>query len=419
MSVYLLATLDTKGREAGFLRDRLRDLGVSVVLVDVGSSGEPFLPADISRDQVFASVAASPHNGQFPDRGTAVANAAEGARALLQREFAAGRVSGVLGLGGSAGTTIATSAMRALPLGVPKVMVCTLASGQVRPWVGDKDLFMLNSVVDLVGLNRISRPVLDQAARAMAGLVSLPSPSAPAQTTGLADSPGTAPGERPLIAATMFGVTTPCVSAAREILENAGYEVLIFHATGNGGQAMETLIADGLIAGVLDITTTELADELVGGILSAGPDRLTAAGRRGIPQVLSVGALDMVNFGPLDTVPVQFRERHFHRHNPTVTLMRTTPDENRQLGREIGTKAAAAQGPTRILLPLHGVSAIDRQGQPFEDRDARASLFAGIRETAGSVPIEELDCHINDLEFAQAAAARLLDLLRQHAPAPA
>jgi uncharacterized protein (UPF0261 family) len=412
MSVYLLATLDTKGREAGFVRDRLRQLGVAVVLVDVGSAGEPSLPADISRDQIFAAAGAAP-GGHFPDRGTAVATAAAGARALLVHEFAAGRVSGVLGLGGSAGTTIATAAMRALPLGVPKVMVCTLASGQVRPWVGDKDLFMLNSVVDLVGLNHISRPVLDQAARAMAGLVSFPTAAPP--TTG----PGTTPADRPLIAATMFGVTTPCVAAARQILEDAGYEVLVFHATGNGGQAMETLIADGLVAGVLDITTTELADELVGGILSAGPDRLTAAGRRGIPQVISVGALDMVNFGPLDTVPVRFRERHFHRHNPTVTLMRTTPEENRQLGREMGSKAAAARGPTCILLPRRGISAIDKDGQPFEDREARASLFAGLRETAGSVPIEELDCHINDPEFAQAAAARLLDLLRRHAPAPA
>jgi len=412
MSVYLLATLDTKGREAGFVRDRLRELGVAVVLVDVGSAGEPSLPADISRDQIFAAAGAAP-GGHFPDRGTAVATAAAGARALLVREFAAGRVSGVLGLGGSAGTTIATAAMRALPLGVPKVMVCTLASGQVRPWVGDKDLFMLNSVVDLVGLNRISRPVLDQAARAMAGLVSFPTAAPP--TT----SPGTTPADRPLIAATMFGVTTPCVAAARQILEDAGYEVLVFHATGNGGQAMETLIADGLVAGVLDITTTELADELVGGILSAGPDRLTAAGRRGIPQVISVGALDMVNFGPLDTVPVRFRERHFHRHNPTVTLMRTTPEENRQLGREMGSKAAAARGPTCILLPRRGISAIDKDGQPFEDREARASLFAGLRETAGSVPIEELDCHINDPEFAQAAAARLLDLLRRNPPAPA
>jgi uncharacterized protein (UPF0261 family) len=412
MSVYLLATLDTKGREAGFVRDRLRELGVAVVLVDVGSAGEPSLPADISRDQIFAAAGAAP-GGHFPDRGTAVATAAAGARALLVHEFAAGRVSGVLGLGGSAGTTIATAAMRALPLGVPKVMVCTLASGQVRPWVGDKDLFMLNSVVDLVGLNHISRPVLDQAARAMAGLVSFPTAAPP--TTG----PGTTPADRPLIAATMFGVTTPCVAAARQILEDAGYEVLVFHATGNGGQAMETLIADGLVAGVLDITTTELADELVGGILSAGPDRLTAAGRRGIPQVISVGALDMVNFGPLDTVPVRFRERHFHRHNPTVTLMRTTPEENRQLGREMGSKAAAARGPTCILLPRRGISAIDKDGQPFEDREARASLFAGLRETAGSVPIEELDCHINDPEFAQAAAARLLDLLRRNPPAPA
>lgn len=403
MPVYLIATLDTKGREAAFVRDQLGHLGVDVVLVDGGSSGEPIVTADISREQVFAAAGFPlPADGRPGDRGAAVAAAADGVRRLIQQAHAGGRVSGVLGLGGSAGTTIATAAMRALPIGVPKLMVCTLASGQVRPWVGDKDIFMLNSVVDLVGLNRISRPVLDQAARAMAGLVASSASSAA----------GNGSSERPLIAATMFGVTTPCVSAARQILEEAGYEVLIFHATGNGGQAMESLIAEGLIAGVLDLTTTELADEQVGGILSAGPDRLTAAGRRGIPQVISVGALDMVNFGPVETVPPQFRDRRFHRHNPTVTLMRTTPDENHALGRELGSKAASATGPAWILLPSRGVSAIDVTGQSFDDPHARARLFAGIRETAGPVPIEELDCHINDPVFAQAAVSRLLQLLR-------
>jgi uncharacterized protein (UPF0261 family) len=405
MPVYLIATLDTKGREAAFVRDRLRQLGMDVVLVDGGSSGEPFVAADLSREQVFAAAGCPLPDRQHPgDRGTAVASAAEGTRLLIQQAHAQGRVSGVLGLGGSAGTTIATAAMRALPIGVPKLMVCTLASGQVRPWVGDKDILMLNSVVDLVGLNRISRPVLDQAARAMAGLVSNPALAS-------ADAPGQ---ERPLVAATMFGVTTPCVSAARQLLEEAGYEVLIFHATGNGGQAMESLIAEGLIAGVLDLTTTELADEQVGGILSAGPNRLTAAGRRGIPQVISVGALDMVNFGPADSVPHQFRDRKFHRHNPTVTLMRTTPEENHALGCELGAKAAAASGPSCILLPARGVSAIDATGQPFDDPQARSRLFQGIRETAGRVPVEELDCHINDRAFAEAAAGRLIQMLRLH-----
>ena len=210
----------------------------------------------------------------------------------------------------------------------------------------------------------------------------------------------------------MFGVTTPCVEHAREILEAAGYEVLVFHATGNGGEAMEGLIADGLIAGVLDITTTELADELVGGTLTAGPTRLTAAGKRGVPQVISVGALDMVNFGPPNTVPDKFQQRQFYQHNPTVTLMRTTPDENRQLGEEIGRKAAAATGPTSILIPLRGVSAIDQTGQPFDDLVARQALYDGIRSSHGATELIELDLHINAPEFAEAAANKLLALMR-------
>jgi uncharacterized protein (UPF0261 family) len=218
--------------------------------------------------------------------------------------------------------------------------------------------------------------------------------------------------DRPLVAATMFGVTTPCVERAREILERAGYEVLVFHATGNGGQAMESLIADGFIAGVLDITTTELADELVGGVLSAGPDRLTAAGKRGVPQVVSVGAVDMVNFGPPETTPEKFKDRKFHRHNPSVTLMRTTAAENAQLGAEIGRKVAMARGPAAILLPLQGVSALDQAGQPFDDPQARTALFDGIRNSRGAAPVIELDCHINDAAFAQAAAEKLLDLMR-------
>jgi uncharacterized protein (UPF0261 family) len=211
----------------------------------------------------------------------------------------------------------------------------------------------------------------------------------------------------------MFGVTTPCVERARQIMEAAGYEVLVFHATGAGGQAMESLINDGLIAGVLDITTTELADELVGGVLTAGPDRLTAAGRRGVPQVISVGATDMVNFGPPETVPDKFKGRLFYQHNPTVTLMRTTVDENRQMGEEIGRKAAAATGPTLILLPRRGVSAIDAAGKPFEDVAAREALFAGIRSSAGDGEISECDCHINDAEFADLLANSLLSMLRR------
>jgi uncharacterized protein (UPF0261 family) len=292
-------------------------------------------------------------------------------------------------------------------------MVSTLASGQVRHWVGDKDILMLNAVVDILGINRISRLILTEAARALAGMLLLKHASSKSE---IPNPKSEAPqGDKPLIAASMFGVTTPCVMRAREMLEAAGYEVLVFHATGNGGQAMESLIADGLIAGVLDMTTTELADELVGGILTAGPDRLTAAGKRGIPQVISVGALDMVNFGPPETVPEKFKDRQFYRHNATVTLMRTTVDENRRLGEEIGRKAAAATGPTAILLPRQGLSAIDRAGQPFDSPEARTALFTGIRSTCGHVAVKEFDRHINDPEFAEAAAKALLDLL--HTPA--
>ena len=292
MSVYLLATLDTKGTEAALVRDRLRALGVDVVVVDAGCLGEPAYAGDVTREQVFAAAGTSLEAlRQQRDRGAAVTQAAAGAAALVRAAFDQGRLDGVLALGGSAGTTIGTSAMRTLPLGVPKLMVSTLGSGQVRQYVGDKDILMFNSVVDIAGINRISRSILNNAAAAMAGMVRNRAPDS-------AD-------DRPLVAATMFGVTTPCVQRARAILEQAGYEVLVFHATGNGGQAMESLIAEGVIAGVLDITTTELADELVGGILTAGPDRLTAAARRGVPQVVSVGATDMVNFGPPETVPEQ------------------------------------------------------------------------------------------------------------------
>lgn len=398
MTVYLIGTLDTKGAEIAFVRDQLRASGVETCVVDAGCLGEPAIAADITREEVFAAADTSLDSVRDAgDRGQAITLAAQGVAKIIAAQSE--KVAGVLGLGGSAGTTIATAAMRRLPLGVPKVMVSTLASGQVRPYVGDKDIFMLNAVVDIAGINRISRAVLGNAARAMAGMLTLQTDDA------------TTTEDKPLVAATMFGVTTPCVEQARAILEKAGYEVLVFHATGNGGEAMESLIADGLIAGVLDITTTELADELVGGVLSAGPDRLTAAGRRGVPQVISVGATDMVNFGPPDSIPAKFADRQFYKHNPTVTLMRTTVEENRRLGEEIAHKAAASTGPVQILLPLKGVSAIDCPGQPFDDSSAREALFQNIREHRGEVDVVELDQHINDAEFATAAAQSLLEMM--------
>ena len=399
MSVYLLATLDTKGEEADFVRQRLRALHVDVCLVDTGCVGQPSVAANIDRAAVFEAAGAS-HEvvQQAGDRGQAVQLAAAGAARIVSDAFAKGKLSGVMALGGSAGTTIGTTAMRALPLGVPKLMVSTLASGQVRQYVGDKDIVMLNSVVDILGLNRISRTVLGEAAAAMAGMVRF----------RLLDNPK---DEKPLVAATMFGVTTPCVERASEILNKAGYEVLVFHATGNGGQAMESLIDEGLISGVLDITTTELADELVGGVLSAGPDRLTAAARHGVPQVVSVGATDMVNFHAPETIPERFRGRLFYEHNPTVTLMRTTVEENAQLGETIGRKVAASTGPAAVLFPLQGVSAIDREGQPFDDPEARHALVEALRRSLDGVELVELDLHINDPAFAEAAAEKLLALM--------
>ena len=421
MPVYLLGTLDTKGHEIAFVRDLLHEYGVATRIVDAGCLGSPIITADVSRDQVFTAAGVSLSILRDKnDRGQAVTAAAAGAANIVAAAYARGDVEGVLALGGSAGTTIGTSAMRALPLGLPKLMVSTLASGQTRHYVGGKDILMLNSVVDIAGINRISRLVLGEAARAMAGMVTLNRKKGSDPLALKGSAPFLETTDKPLIAATMFGVTTPCVEHARKILEAAGYEVLVFHATGNGGEAMEGLIADGLIAGVLDITTTELADELVGGILTAGPTRLTAAGKRGVPQVISVGALDMVNFGPITpttglpaNLPEEYRDRKFYHHNPTVTLMRTTPDENRQLGEEIGRKAAAATGPTAIMLPLQGVSAIDRTGQAFDDPTARKALFDAIRTTHGQAELIELNNHVNDIAFAEAAARKLLELMVQ------
>ena len=399
-AVFLLATLDTKGREADYVRGLLTSWGLAVTLVDVGALGTAAVAADVPRARIFELADTTLDAVQArADRGEAVTRAAAGAARLAREAHARGELAGVLALGGSAGTTIGTAAMRALPLGVPKVMVSTLASGTVRQFVADKDIFMLNPVVDILGINRVSREVLSQAARAMAGLVTYPRPEP--QTD-----------DKPLVAATMFGVTTPCVERAREALERAGCEVLVFHATGNGGQAMESLVREGVIAGVLDLTTTELADEHVGGFLSAGPERLTAAGSAGIPQVVSTGALDMVNFYAPETVPARFRDRRFYRHNANVTLMRTTPEESAAIGAAIAQKLSTARGPVAVLLPARGASAIDKEGQPFDDPAARTALHDAIRAGARGIEVIEMDRQINDPEFANAAAAKLLELMK-------
>jgi uncharacterized protein (UPF0261 family) len=398
MSIALVGTLDTKGPEYAFLRDRLRASGLEVLVIDAGVREPAGIRPDVDRADVAAAAGADVAElAARGDRGAAVEAMSAGAEAVVVRLYDEGRIDGVLALGGSGGSSIATRAMRALPVGVPKLMVSTLASGDTRPYVGAVDVTMMYSVVDISGVNRISARIMANAAGAMAGMVRASVP--PLES-------------KPLVAATMFGVTTPCVTEARERLEELGYEVLVFHATGTGGQSMEALVRGGYLAGVLDVTTTELADELVGGVLSAGPERLTAAGAAGVPQVVSLGALDMVNFGPRDTVPPRFGGRTLYVHNPTVTLMRTTPQECRELGREIGRKLSEAAGPTALFVPLRGVSMIAVDGQPFHDAEADDALLEGLRETlAPHVEVHECDDEINDPVFAQAMADRLHELI--------
>lgn len=405
-TVVLLGTLDTKGAEYEFVRDLVRAAGCDAVLVDAGTMGSS-VAADISADEVAAAAGGDRTAlAAAGDRGPAVAAMTAGAIAVVRRLRADGRLDAILGLGGSGGSSIVSAAMRALPVGVPKLLVSTMASGDTRPYVGTSDIAMLYSVVDIAGINGISERILANAAAAIAGMA-----RAAAGFTPTA-------GSRPLIGATMFGVTTPCVTVARETLEERGYEVLVFHATGAGGRSMEALMESGFITGSLDITTTELADELVGGVLSAGPDRLETAGRLGIPQVVSLGALDMVNFGPLETVPARFRDRDLYVHNETVTLMRTTEAECAELGRILARKLNAARGPVSVFVPLRGLSAIDVPGGAFHDPAADAALVRELRTgLRPDVEVVEADADINDPGLARAMARRLDELYRAWADA--
>jgi len=402
MAVLLIGTLDTKGVEYAYLRDRLSLAGVEALVADVGTGGPPSgCEPDIAREEVAAAAGVSLDG--LTDRGEAVGAMAGAAAALARRLHDEGRVDGVLAAGGSGNTAIATAAMQALPVGVPKLMVSTVAAGDTRDYVGGSDMMLMASVTDVAGINSISAQILANAAAAMAGMVSAP--------------PVSLGEQKPLVGATMFGVTTPCVTRARAQLEAAGYEVLVFHATGTGGKAMEALVSGGFLRGVLDATTTELCDDLVGGVLSAGPDRLLAAGDAGLPQVVSLGALDMVNFGARDTVPPQFSERNLYVHNPSITLMRTTPDECAELGRRIAAKLSAASGPVALFVPLGGVSMIDAPGQPFFDEEADTALFEALREGLAGTAVElvELECNVNDDAFADAMAAKLDSMLKESA----
>ena len=393
----LVGTLDTKGQEFEFLKERIEANKVATYVINTGILGEPGFEPNVSAEQVAeaggASLTTLRNEG---DRGNSVAAMAKGVARIVQRLNDDGVIDGVISLGGSAGTTIGTTAMRALPVGVPKMMVSTLASGDTSPYVDTKDIAMMYSVVDIAGINSLSRQILTNAAGAIVGMINTEVPVA---------------DDKPLIAATMFGVTTPCVTKAREILEAAGYEVLVFHATGTGGRAMEDLVRGEFIVGVLDVTTTELADELVGGVLSAGPNRLEAAGNHGVPQVIAPGALDMVNFGPPDTVPEKFKNRKFYQHNPTITLMRTTVDENAALGKMMARKLSQAKGQTTVIIPKRGVSAIDAQGQPFDSPEARTAWIQNLKQNVtDNVTVIEMDNNINDDAF----ATRLAETLLQH-----
>jgi uncharacterized protein (UPF0261 family) len=395
MAVVLVGTLDTKGEEFAFARDVIEAQGVGVHVVDTSVLGDPEFEPDTSASEVAEAAGTTLEAlREDGDRGEAMTAMGEGAAAVATRLHEAGDLDGVLGLGGSGNTSVATTAMRALPVGVPKLMVSTMASGDVEPYVDATDVTMMYSVADIEGLNQLSRAVISNAALAMVGMV--------------ANEPDVETEDRPTIGITMFGVTTPCVQTAREYLEERGYETIVFHATGTGGRAMENLVRQGVIDGVLDVTTTEWADELVGGVLNAGPDRLEAAAETGTPQVVSVGALDMVNFGPRDSVPEAFEGRQFHVHNPQVTLMRTTPEECTELGRIVAEKLNAATGPTALYLPLEGVSMIDVEGEPFHDPEADRALFDAIREAVGEgVELVEMETDINDETFARAMAERL------------
>jgi uncharacterized protein (UPF0261 family) len=400
-TVLLLGTLDTKGVEFGYLQQAIKNAGCDTILVDAGTLGPPQAPANIPREEVAAAAGADVAQlAAAGDRGAAVTTMARGATAIARRLFAEGRLQGIIGLGGTGNSALATEAMRALPIGVPKLMVSTVASGDTRPYVGAVDVTMMYSVVDIAGINQISERILANAAGAIAGMARAYEALQPAR------------GSKPLITASMFGVTTPCVTTAREWLERHGYEVLVFHATGAGGRSMEALIEAGFIAGSLDVTTTEWADELAGGVMSAGPHRLEAAGAKAIPQVVSLGALDMVNFGPMETVPAQFRGRNLYVHNATVTLMRTTPEECAQLGRIIAEKLSVAKGRTALFVPLRGVSMIAAEGKPFYDPAADAALIGALKEHLGpNVELHELDMEINDPRFAEAMAERLHQML--------
>ena len=398
-TIALIGALDTKGEEFAFVQAELLRRGHNTLVINTGVVGEPALAPDVSAAEVAVAGGTDLATlRQQADRGKAIEVMAKGAAIVVRQLQEAGKIDGILGMGGSAGTAVGTAAMRALPVGFPKLMVSTLASGDTALYVGVSDIVMMPSVVDVAGVNRISARIFANAAGAIIGMVETAQPQI---------------AEKPLIAASMFGNTTKLVDQCRKLLEAQGYEVLVFHATGTGGKIMESLIDAGYINGVLDVTTTEWADELVGGVLTAGPTRLDAASKRGVPQVIAPGCLDMVNFWARSTVPEKFAGRQFYEWNSNVTLMRTTPAENSQLGRSLAEKANKSSAPVAFFLPLQGGSVLDSPGGEFWQPAANEALFDAIKQnTRAGIPVYVLDNNINDAAFAEAVVQKLLQFLK-------
>ena len=400
-TIAIAGKFDTKGAEYLYVKELIESLGLGTFTIHTGVF-EPTFKPDVSNTQVAEAAGMDIKTlVDKKDRALATEVLSKGMEKLVLKLYKQGKFHGIISFGGTGGTSLVTPAMRALPIGVPKVMVSTVASGNTAPYVGASDIVMMPSIVDVAGINSISTKIFTNAVFAIAGMVKF-------ENTKVVD-------KKPLIAATMFGVTTPCVTAATKYLEKRGYEVLIFHATGIGGQSMEALIAGGFIEGVLDLTTTEWADEIIGGVLNAGPYRLEAASKNHIPQVVSVGALDMCNFGTYDTVPKKFERRNLYKHNPTVTLMRTNVEENEAIGKKLVEKLNMAKDKTTLMLPLKGISGIDVEGQPFYGVEEDKMLFDTLRNgvNKNSVEVIEMNCAINDVEFAEAAAQKLIDLMNK------
>ena len=401
-TIVVLGAFDTKGEEYGFLRDQIAAEGVGTLLVDTSIMETPKIDPDIPSSEVAAAAGEDLDELRAAeDRGRGVTAMSAGAGAIVKRLYDEGKLDGIIGLGGSGGTTMVTTAMQALPTGVPKVMVSTLACGDTTRLIAGRDIVMMYPIVDIAGLNSIFTRIAANAAGAIVGMVNK-------SVTHVSDD------EALLVGASQVGVTTPCVDAARKVLGEAGIELLPFHATGTGGNSLEALAADKAIDGVLEITPTELTDELLGGIHSAGPTRVEAAGRAGLPQVVSVGGLNGCHFGPYDTVPEKYRGRNLYRHNANITVMQSSADENYTLGKLLCEKLNRATGPVDIFLPLHGISFFDLPEQPFHDPEANRALFDSVREYANPavVTLHERDRHINDPEFGTEMAERMIELLK-------